>query len=157
MKSPMPPDETGRLEALRRSDILDPELEVEFDDITRLASCVCGTPIALISLVDENRQWSTSGVGATAEETSPDIAFCGHGILQPDVFEVEDALTDERFATNPLVTGDSKIRFLRRLAPCDDRRPRARYALRAGSGSPCVKRGPKGVVAGFESSGGRAA
>ena len=110
-KASLPPDEAGRLKALQRYEILDTDSEAEFDDITLLASHICGTPIAMISLVDENRQWFKSKVGITENETSRDIAFCAHGILQNDMFIVEDAQADKRFASNPLVTGNPKIRF----------------------------------------------
>ena len=104
-------DETERLEALRRYEILDSQAEREFDDITLLAAHACETPIALISLVDENRQWFKSTIGMSESESSRDDAICAHGILQRDLFEVQDVLADERFAGNSLANRDPKIRF----------------------------------------------
>lgn len=112
MKKPeMPQDEFCRLETLRSLDILDTDSEERFDRLTRLATRLFDVPIALVSLVDENRQWFKSRAGLEALETSRDISFCGHSILGDDIFVVEDTLQDVRFADNPLVTGPPDIRF----------------------------------------------
>lgn len=110
-KAPLPRDEETRLHALHQYEILGTAPEKDFDDLTHLASHICGTPIALITLIDRERQWFKSTVGLTVKETSRDIAFCAHAILQPDLLVVRDALDDDRFATNPLVTADPHIRF----------------------------------------------
>ncbi len=111
MEAPLPDHEAARLAALRHYQILDTEPEVAFDDLTRLAAHICGTPIALISLVDEHRQWFKSRVGISITQTPLAVSFCAHAILEPTPLIVSDALEDARFATNPSVTGEPWIRF----------------------------------------------
>ena len=111
MSAALPANEEARLEALRELEILDTAPEREFDELAQIASQICGTPISMISLIDKNRQWFKSKVGIEAKETSRDVAFCAHAILQRGLFVVSDAMDDPRFATNPLVTTDPKIRF----------------------------------------------
>lgn len=112
MKTPQLPDnEIKRILTLKQLDILDTIAEEAFDDIATLASIICDTPIALITLVDETRQWFKSAVGLEVKETSRDVSFCGHAILGSDLFEVHNALNDERFNDNPLVVGAPNIRF----------------------------------------------
>jgi hypothetical protein len=104
--------ERERLATLRDYKVLDTEAQSSYDDITNIASYITQTPIALISLVDNKRQWFKSRIGLDAQETSRQISFCTHAIRTPDVtFIVKDATKDPRFAPNPLVTGDPNIRF----------------------------------------------
>ncbi|MCD6052126.1 MAG: histidine kinase, partial [Verrucomicrobia bacterium] len=112
MKIPaVPSDEVQRLRTLHDYDLLDTPPEQALDDLTALAAQICGVPIALVSLVDAHRQWFKSKLGLTVCETPRDISFCGHAILEPRLFLIPDATLDERFADNPLVTGESRIRF----------------------------------------------
>jgi GAF domain-containing protein len=111
MSVPRPANEKKRLQVLWQYDVLDTLPEEMFDDLTELAARICEAPIALITLVDEDRQWFKSKIGVTINETSRDISFCGHAINQSDLFIIPDATQDERFAKNPLVTSDPKIRF----------------------------------------------
>ncbi len=103
--------ERRRLAALRRYDILDTPAEADFDDFTRLASQICGTPIALISLVEQNRQWFKSEFGLGVRETPIEVSVCRHAIQQKDVFVVPDMIRDERFKDSALVHGDPHMRF----------------------------------------------
>ncbi len=111
MIAPLPKNEPARLEALRQYEILDTDPEEVFDDITRLAAYICQTPIAVISLVDKDRQWFKARVGLGPTETSRDCAFCAHAILEETPLCVPDALADPRFADNPLVTAEPYIRL----------------------------------------------
>jgi len=111
MNATMSSTEAARLAALNRYAILDTEPEQSFDDLVVLASFVCKTPIATLSLVDDHRQWFKSKVGVEIRETPREVSFCAHAIQQEELFIVPDALEDPRFKENPLVLGDPHIRF----------------------------------------------
>jgi len=110
-KPAIPPDEKTRIDALRALNILDSSPEERFDRITRLAKKMFGVPVALVSLIDTDRQWFLSSFGLDVKETSRDISFCGHAILGDEIFTVPDAALDPRFSGNPLVTDAPNIRF----------------------------------------------
>lgn len=119
MKEPeIPSDETQRLEALRSLCVLDTDPEERFDRLTRLAMRVFQVPIALVSLIDSNRQWFKSNQGLPVRETPRDVSFCGHAILGDQIFIIEDASQDVRFRDNPLVTGKPHIRFYAGVPLC---------------------------------------
>ena len=121
MKIPdIPQDEVIRLKTLRSLNVLDTSPEERYDRLTRMAKRLFDVPIALVSLVDENRQWFKSCIGLSASETPRDISFCGHAILGDEIFIVSDAASDLRFVDNPLVTGEPHIRF---YAGCPLRAP----------------------------------
>jgi two-component system, cell cycle sensor histidine kinase and response regulator CckA len=107
----VPSSEKMRLKVLWQYEVLDTVPEAIFDDLTELAARICEAPIALISLVDEERQWFKSKVGISVSETSRNVSFCAYAITQPDLFIVPDATKNARFANNPLVTSDPRIRF----------------------------------------------
>lgn len=114
-----PPDERSRKRALDRTGLLDTSPEERFDRLTRLASHALGVPVALVSLVDTDRQWFKSRVGLSASETGRDVSFCGHAILQREPLIIEDTLADPRFADNPLVVGSPFIRAYAGMPVCD--------------------------------------
>ncbi|HUL34542.1 MAG TPA: GAF domain-containing protein [Candidatus Eisenbacteria bacterium] len=111
MDATAPAQEAARVAALDRYAILDSEPEQSFDDLVRLATYICKAPIAMLSLVDDHRQWFKSATGVQIRETPKDISFCAHAIQQEDLFIVPDTLKDPRFRENPLVTGEPHIRF----------------------------------------------
>lgn len=111
LKVATPANEADRLAALRQLHILDTDPEQVFDDLTFLASYICGTPLAAISLIDEDRQWFKSKVGMSSRETSRNISFCTHTIMGNELFLVSDATRDPRFAESPLVQHNPHLRF----------------------------------------------
>lgn len=111
MRAALPENEAERLQELHAMEILDTAAEKSFDDLTRLATYICKTPMAAITLVDSDRQWFKSRIAISAQETSRDVSFCAHAILQNRTLVVPDALADDRFLDNPLVTGEPHVRF----------------------------------------------
>ncbi len=111
LKPPLPANEKDRVRSLQLYKVLDTGSEKILDDLTQLAASICETPMAAISLIDEKRQWFKSKVGIDAEETSRDIAFCAHAILDDKVLVVEDATHDRRFSGNPFVMESPNVRF----------------------------------------------
>ena len=111
MHAPLPQNEKKRLQALRDLVLLDTPPEERFDRISAFAASEFGVPMALVSLVDQDRQWFKSNFGLEVRETPRDVSFCGHAIAQPAPLVVHDALDDPRFSDNPLVIGHPFVRF----------------------------------------------
>ncbi len=111
LAAPIPDNDAERLAALYALLMLDTPPEERFDKLVSFAAAEFDVPIALLTLVDQDRQWFKSQLGLSACETSRDVSFCGHAILKPEIMVIPDALADERFADNPLVTGDPFVRF----------------------------------------------
>ena len=111
MEAPPHPEQAARIAALRAYDVLDTPREADFDEICQLASLICNTPISVVNLVDEDRQWFKAEVGLGVRETPIASSICAHAILEGDFVEIPDATVDPRLADNPLVLGDPGLRF----------------------------------------------
>lgn len=109
--APIPANEQKRLQELYSLELLDTSYEEEFDEIVRIASKICNAPMSVVTLLDSQRQWFKAKVGMEDDETGRDVSFCGHAIMGEGVMEIPNALNDERFYDNPLVTGAPSIRF----------------------------------------------
>ena len=112
----LPPDENARVKELENLAILDTPAEERFDRVTRMAVKLFNVPIAMVSLVDSDRQWFKSCLGVSVSETPRSISFCGHAILTPEPMVIPDAKKDKRFRDNPLVKGEPFVRFFLRMA-----------------------------------------
>jgi GAF domain-containing protein len=143
-QTPIPENEPARLTSLRALDLLDTEPEERFDRITRVATALFNVPMATITLVDESRQWFKSCQGTAGREDPRDASFCAHVVSQRKPMIVVDALSDDRFADNPLVLGGPRIRFyaghpltlddgscIARIQRQDSRKTHARILVRA--------------------------
>ncbi len=111
MRAPTPPNESARLRALQRYQVLDTDTESTFDDLVHLAAVIAGTPSSAITFIDAERQWLKAKIGLDLDQTSRDVSFCAHTILGQGALMVPDATLDPRFADNPLVTEEGGIRF----------------------------------------------
>lgn len=111
MRANSHPRQKQRLQVLRSYGVLDTDAEDDFDDIVSLASNICGTPISVINLIDEDRQWFKAEVGLNIRETPLETSFCAHAILEEELMEIEDIQSDPRMADNPLCMGDEGFRF----------------------------------------------
>jgi GAF domain-containing protein len=111
IKPPVPANDKERILALDDYAIMDSEAESDYDSIVNLASKLCETPISLVTLINEDRQWYKAKIGLDGKETPRDLAFCSYTILDESLFEIEDTWTDERFIGHPSVDGDPNIRF----------------------------------------------
>src|SRR4051812_16218783 len=111
MSAPIPQDEAKHLAELYKYELHEETYKEEFEDIVKLASGLCDMPMSLITLIDADRQFFKAKIGVDAEETSRNVAFCAHAILNDDLFEVKNTLEDERFFDNPFVADDPNIRY----------------------------------------------